>query len=60
MAIEMKKTRVKMNRPLYLGMSILDSSKILMYEFWLLPIILYLSMETGQNYAIQILTALLL
>ena len=56
----MKKTRVKMNRPLYLGMSILDSSKILMYEFWLLPIILYLSMETGQNYAIQILTALLL
>ena len=60
MAIDMKKTRVKMNRPLYLGMSILDSSKILMYEFWLLPIILYLSMETGQNYAIQILTALLL
>ena len=34
MAIEMKKTRVKMNKPLYLGMSILDISKILMYEFW--------------------------
>ena len=33
MAIEMKKTRVKMNKPLYLGMSILDISKILMYEF---------------------------
>ena len=31
MAIEMKKTRVKMNKPLYLGMSILDISKILMY-----------------------------
>ena len=30
----MKKTRVKMNKPLYLGMSILDISKILMYEFW--------------------------
>ena len=34
MAIEMKKTRVKMAKPLYLGMSILDISKILMYEFW--------------------------
>ena len=34
MAIEIKKTRVKMTKPLYLGMSILDISKILMYEFW--------------------------
>ena len=33
MAIEMRKTRVKMTKPLYLGMSILDISKILMYEF---------------------------
>ena len=33
MAIEMKKTRVKMTKPLYLGMSILDISKILMYKF---------------------------
>ena len=30
----MKKTRVKMNKPLYLGMSILDISKTLMYKFW--------------------------
>ena len=34
MAIEMKKTRVEMTKPLYLGMSILDISKILMYKFW--------------------------
>ena len=30
----MKKTRVKMNKTLYLGISILDISKILVYEFW--------------------------
>ena len=29
----MKKTKVKMNKPLYLGMTILDISKTLMYEF---------------------------
>ena len=34
MVTEMKKTGVKMTKPLYLGMSILDISKILMYEFW--------------------------
>ena len=31
---EMNKTKVKINKPLYLGLSILDISKILMYEFW--------------------------
>ena len=34
MAIEMKKTKVKMNKPVYLDMSILDISKTLMHEFW--------------------------
>ena len=34
LGIEMKKIRVKMIKPLYLGISILDISKILVYEFW--------------------------
>ena len=34
LAIEMKKTKVKMNKPVYLGLSILEISKNLMYEFW--------------------------
>ena len=29
----MKKTKVKMNKPIYLGLSTLEISKILMYEF---------------------------
>ena len=30
----MKKTKVQMNKPIYLGTSILDISKILMHEIW--------------------------
>ena len=33
LVIEMKKTEVKMNKPIYLGQAILDICKTLMYEF---------------------------
>ena len=32
-AVEMGKTEIKMNKPVYLGQAILDLSKTLMYEF---------------------------
>ena len=34
LAIEMKKIEVKMSKLVYLGFSMLEISKILMYEFW--------------------------
>ena len=34
LAIEMKKIKAKINKPVYLGLSILKISKTLMYEFW--------------------------
>ena len=34
LAIEMKKTQILVNKPVYLGLSILELSKIVIYEFW--------------------------
>ena len=34
LAIEMKRIKVKMNKSVYLGLSILEINKTLMYEFW--------------------------
>ena len=34
LVLEMKKAKVKMNKPVYLGLSILEISETLMYEFW--------------------------
>ena len=34
LAIEMRKAKVILDKPIYLGQAILDISKKLMYEFW--------------------------
>ena len=34
LAIEMKKTQILMNKPVFLGLTILELSKTVMYEFW--------------------------
>ena len=34
LTIEMRKTQILMNKPVYLGLSILDLCKTVMYEFW--------------------------
>ena len=34
LVMEMRKTEVRMNKPIYLGQAILDLSKTLMFEFW--------------------------
>ena len=57
-SIGMKKAREKMNKPLYLGVSILDISKTLMYDFWY--DYLNQSTMTKQNYTTWTMIVLLL
>ena len=60
MAKEMKKPKVKMNKPICLSMSALDISKTLMYGFWYDGVALNrVALKTEQNYVTWILTALL-
>ena len=34
LAIEIRKTRILLNKPIYLGLTILDLRKTVMYKFW--------------------------
>ena len=45
LAIEMKKAKVKLNKPIYLGLSILEISRIFMYQFWYY----YMKVKYGDN-----------
>ena len=53
----MKKTQMLMNKPVYLGLSILELSKIVIYHFWFD----YVKSKYCEkaNYVIRIQTALL-
>ena len=56
LAADMKKIKVKINKPQYLGLSILEISKTLLYNFDM--IILKQSISKIQNYVIWIQIAL--
>ena len=53
-AVHMKKTKLYFNKPVYLGMSILDLSKSLIY--YLITTILKVNMRITQNYSSPTLT----
>ena len=45
LAIKMRKSQILMNKPVYLGLSISDLSKTVMYEFWYD----YVKLKYGEN-----------
>ena len=45
LAIEMRKTQILINKPVYLGLSILDLSKTVIHKFWYD----YVRLRYGQN-----------
>ena len=49
LAIEMKKIKVKMNKPVYLCLSILEISKLLMYGFGMIKPIWYIKPKYQYN-----------
>ena len=58
--VEMRKTEIKMNKPVYLGQAILDLSKTLMYEFYYNYMRPKYGSKVNLCYATWILTALLM
>ena len=53
LAIEMKKTLIAINEPVYLGLSILELSNILMYDFWndyVKPKLFYIDTDIKTDY----------
>ena len=62
LTIEVKKIKVIMNKPVYLGLLILEISKILMYEFWsnyVIWILIVLSCTLKLKSSIKILQMML-
>ena len=58
--VEMRKTEIKMNKPVYLGQAILDLSKTLMYEFYYNYMRPKYGSKVNLCYATWILTAFLM
>ena len=54
---EIEKTQILMNKPVYLELSILELSKVLMHEFWCDYV--YQNMEKKQNFVIWMQIVLL-
>ena len=52
--MEMKKTKVKINKPIHLGQAVLDLSKTFMFEFWYDDLKLFMVIKLDYVILIQI------